>query len=63
MIDEPSGRKHPIHQPVQERFNTPIIVFVTVCAKNKKRIFANEQAHHVCAMPGTLRIPGWSAVT
>jgi hypothetical protein len=45
MIDEPSGRKHPIHQPPHEQFNTPIILFVTVCAKNKKRIFANEQVH------------------
>jgi putative transposase len=47
MDDEPSGRKHPVHEAVHERFNTPIIVFVTVCAKNKKRILANTEVHHV----------------
>ncbi len=46
MIEGPAGRKHPIHQPVHERFNTPIIVFLTVCSKKRKPIFANAQAHH-----------------
>ena len=41
----PSGRQHPVHQPVHERGNTPIIVFVTVCTKDRKRILANRQAH------------------
>jgi len=38
-------RKHPIHQPVHERFGTPVIVFVTVCAKMRKPILATEAAH------------------
>ena len=41
----PSTRKHPVHQPVYERFNIPVIVFVTVCTKERKRILANEAAH------------------
>jgi len=44
MIDLP-GRKHPIHQPVCERFNTPIIVFVTVCTKDRKPMLANAEMH------------------
>jgi putative transposase len=47
MIDIPSGRMHPAHEAVHERFNTPIIVFVTVCAKKKKPILANEEVHQV----------------
>lgn len=45
MIDEPSGRKHPIHQPVHERGDIPIIIFLTVCSKLRKRIFANPEAY------------------
>jgi putative transposase len=45
MIDEPPGRKHPIHQLVHERFERPIIVFVTVCTKDRKAILANTAAH------------------
>jgi hypothetical protein len=44
---EPSGRKHPIHQPVSERSNGPIILFVTICTKDKKPILANAAAHQV----------------
>jgi REP-associated tyrosine transposase len=47
MIDEPSGRKHPVHQPVHERFNEPVIVFVTVCTKKKKPILANAEVDQV----------------
>ena len=43
----PSTRTHPVHQPVYERFNTPVIVFVTVCTKDRKRILANEVAHEI----------------
>jgi len=45
MSEIPSGRQHPIHQPVHERSNTPVIVFLTVCSKGRKRIFANPEAH------------------
>jgi putative transposase len=42
-MDEPgSGRKHPPHHPFAERHNEPIIVFLTVCSKDRKRIFASE---------------------
>jgi putative transposase len=40
----PSGRQHPVHQPLHERYNVPVIVFVTVCSKGHKRIFADPGA-------------------
>ena len=45
MSDDPAGRKHPIHQPVYERFNTPVIVFVTICTKDRKAVLANAEVH------------------
>jgi putative transposase len=45
MILESDGRKHPVHWPVREAFNTPIIVFLTVVTKNRKPILANDAAH------------------
>lgn len=47
MMDSPRGRRHPIHQPVYEGFNTPVIVFVTICTKRRKPILANAEAHEV----------------
>jgi putative transposase len=44
---ESDGRKHPVHLPSIERFNTPIIVFLTVCTKNRKPILANEPVHRL----------------
>jgi putative transposase len=40
-----SGRKHPVHQPVHERHGQPVIVFLTVCTKNRKQILATEDVH------------------
>ncbi len=40
-------RRHPVHWPPHERHNTPVIVFVTVCTKDRKPILANEQAHSI----------------
>ena len=34
---ESDGRKHPVHAPVYERHNTPIIIFLTVVRKTAKR--------------------------
>ena len=45
--DPPSSlaaRKTPIHQPVVELSNRPIIVFVTVCTAERKRILADRSA-------------------
>lgn len=45
MNAEPDpGRKHPTHVPVVERHNEPVIMFLTVCSKDRKRIFACEDA-------------------
>jgi putative transposase len=41
------GRKHPPHFVATERHNIPIIVFVTVCTKDRKRILATPAAHDV----------------
>ena len=40
-----SNRKHPVHLPPAEQFNTPVIVFVTVCTKNRKPILASAGAY------------------
>ncbi len=49
-------RKHPIHQTVYERFNTAIIVFVTVCTKDRKSILVKDDVHH-------LLLESWRAAT
>jgi putative transposase len=36
------GRQHPAHPPVRERHNQPIVVFLTVCSSDRKRIFASK---------------------
>ena len=43
MPDMPRGRKHPVHLPMVERFNEPVIVFLTVCTKNRKCILAEPE--------------------
>jgi putative transposase len=42
---ESDGRKHPAHWPAVERFNTPVIIFLTVCTKSRKSILASDAAH------------------
>ena len=46
MMEE-IGRKHPVHQPVYERRDVPIIVYLTVCTKSRKQILANPAAHEL----------------
>ena len=40
-------RRHPAHFSVTERFNTSSIVFVTVCSKDRKKIFCSDVAHEL----------------
>ena len=40
-------RKHPAHCPPIERFNSPIIIFLTVCTRNRLPCLASEQAHQL----------------
>jgi putative transposase len=47
MKEEAAGRKHPIHTPTHERFNTPIIIFLTLCTKDRKPLLANPEAHAI----------------
>jgi putative transposase len=42
-----AGRKHPAHPPMVARHNEPIIVFLTVCSKDRKKIFASSEAAEV----------------
>jgi putative transposase len=44
-VAPPAGRKHPVHQPLQERPNEPIIVFLTVCTKDRKQILDDRVIH------------------
>lgn len=45
-----TGRRHPPHFPPVERHNTAIILFVTVCTKDRKRVLANHAMHQLlCA--------------
>lgn len=39
------GRSHPVHLPVMQDGFRSVIVFVTVCTKNRKPILANSQVH------------------
>ncbi|MDQ6912983.1 MAG: transposase [Verrucomicrobiota bacterium] len=41
------ARAHPTHQPVVERFNTAIIVFLTVCSKDRKPILSQDDVHQL----------------
>ncbi len=38
------NRKSPAHPPVRERFNEPIIVFLTVCSKDRKPVFTGADS-------------------
>jgi putative transposase len=40
-------RKRPVHLPNIEQLNQPVILFVTVCTKDRKPILANERVHAV----------------
>jgi REP element-mobilizing transposase RayT len=52
------GRKHPPHFPVTERFNAPIIIFLTVCTKNRQKILATELSHQLLRSAWRMR-PKW----
>jgi putative transposase len=41
------GRKHPVHQPIFEQYNTAVIMYVTVCTKNRRHVLASDAAHSV----------------
>ena len=45
MDDFHHDRTHPAHHPHIERFNEPIIIFLTVCAKDRKPVLATSTVH------------------
>jgi putative transposase len=53
-----TGRKHPPHFPATHPFNTPTIIFLTVCTKSKKKILANGHAHELLRAVWQTR-PAW----
>src|SRR5207244_1582695 len=44
---EEIGRKHPIHLDVHDRRDTLLIVYLTVCTKERKPILANPETHEL----------------
>ena len=40
-------RKHPAHPPAVERCNRPVIIFLTVCSHQRRRIFADNRVYQV----------------
>src|SRR4051794_31895958 len=52
------GRKRPAHWPVTERFSTPIIIFLTVCTKNRRKVLANNSAHDLLVRNWQMK-PTW----
>ena len=46
-VGEPPGRGEPIHLPPKSLLNSPIIIFVTVCAQGRRRILCREEAHRL----------------
>jgi putative transposase len=45
FVSHRHARRTPIHLPVQERANTPIIVFATVCTDKRKAILCRPDVH------------------
>ena len=43
MTGKPSGRQHPVHQPVHKRFDQTATVVLTICSKRRKSIFPNRK--------------------
>jgi putative transposase len=41
------SRKTPAHQPIHETTNRSIIVFVTVCSRDKRPLFAKPHIHEI----------------
>jgi putative transposase len=43
MDDPLPNRHHPAHPPVHARHNTPILVFLTVCTKDRRPLLASDR--------------------
>ena len=38
-------RKHPVHHPAVEQHNRAVIIFLTVCTRQRRRILASDEVH------------------
>ncbi|MGB8353782.1 MAG: transposase [Chthoniobacteraceae bacterium] len=41
------GRKHPVHYPPIGKHNAPVIIFLTVNSKDRKKIFTTSRVHEI----------------
>ena len=55
---ESDGRKHPPHLTPVERHNTSLIVFLTVCTKDRKEILNQSASHDILVTAWNTR-PTW----
>jgi len=55
---ENDGRKHPVHLPVSEWHNRPVIIFLTVCTKDRKPILHQPRIHNLLLAAWNAR-PTW----
>lgn len=53
-----NGRRHPPHFPAKERHNTPIILFVTICTKDRKQILTDSAVHNAVLAAWQMQ-PSW----
>ena len=47
LLPDSPGRRHPTHHEPVDKHNRSIIVFLTVCTKDRKPLLANPTAHKV----------------
>jgi len=52
------GRRHPPHFSPVERHNTAIIIFLTVCTKQRKQVLANNRTHKLLCAAWAMQ-PSW----
>jgi len=52
------GRKHLAHPAIIERHNEPVIIYLTVCSKDRKSVFAPRKALPLLSMPGKRPVYG-----
>jgi REP element-mobilizing transposase RayT len=53
------GRKHPVHHHARERHNESVLLFVTVCSKDRKKIFDRPESHELL-MRSWRKADAWS---
>src|SRR5271154_832194 len=47
LLPRDPGRRHPTHHPSVEKDNRAIIIFLTVCTKDRRPLLANPVCHRL----------------